>query len=68
MHRSNDLRQMTIDQLQNLAIDCAKEEFGHRFGSHDDAKAKAGLRSVLRRRIARIITVIAEKNRVQAVS
>jgi ribosomal protein L29 len=52
---------MSIDQLQNLAIDCAKEEFGYRFGSHDDAKAKVGLRSSLRRQIARIITVISEK-------
>ena len=52
---------MAVDQLENLAIDCAKEEFGYRFGSHDDAKAKVGLRSVLRRQIARIATVIAEK-------
>ena len=52
---------MSIDQLQNLAIDCAKEEFGYRFGSHDDAKAKVGLRSSLRRQIARITTVISEK-------
>ena len=64
MHRSDDLRQMAVDQLENLAIDCAKEEFGYRFGSHDDAKAKVGLRSVLRRQIARISTVIAEKQRV----
>ena len=61
MHRADDLRQMAVDQLENLAIDCAKEEFGYRFGSHDDAKAKVGLRSVLRRQIARIATVIAEK-------
>lgn len=63
MHRCDDLRQMAIDQLENLAIDCAKEEFGYRFGSHDDAKAKAGLRSSLRRQIARITTVIAEKQK-----
>ena len=63
MHRSDDLRQMSIDQLENLAIDCAKEEFGYRFGSHDDAKAKVGLRSTLRRQIARITTVIAEKKK-----
>ena len=61
MHRCDELRQMSIDQLQNLAIDCAKEEFGYRFGSHDDAKAKVGLRSSLRRQIARITTVISEK-------
>lgn len=52
---------MAIDQLENLAIDLAKEEFGYRFGSHDDAKAKVGLRSTLRRQIARISTVISEK-------
>ena len=57
---------MAIDQLENLAIDCAKEEFGYRFGSHDDAKAKAGLRSGLRRQIARITTVIAEKRKASA--
>ena len=66
MHRSDDLRQMAIDQLQNLVIDCAKEEFGYRFGSHDDAKAKVGLRSTLRRQIARITTVIAEKQKAAA--
>ena len=66
MHRCDDLRQMAIDQLENLAIDCAKEEFGYRFGSHDDAKAKAGLRSSLRRQIARITTVLAEKRRAAA--
>jgi ribosomal protein L29 len=58
---------MAIDQLQNLAIDCAKEEFGYRFGSHDDAKAKVGLRSSLRRQIARITTLIAEKQKAAAV-
>jgi ribosomal protein L29 len=68
VHRCDDLRQMTIDQLENLAIDNAKEEFGYRFGSHDDAKAKAGLRSVLRRQIARIATIIAEKQRATVVS
>lgn len=52
---------MAVEQLENLAIDCAKEEFGYRFGSHDDAKAKASRRSLLRRQIARIATVIAEK-------
>lgn len=61
MHRCDDLRQMAVDQLENLALDCAKEEFGYRFGSHDDAKKKVGLRSSLRRQIARILTVIAEK-------
>lgn len=61
MHRCDDLRQMAVDQLENLALDCAKEEFGYRFGSHDDAKKKVGLRSTLRRQIARILTVIAEK-------
>lgn len=66
MHRCDDLRQMAIDQLENLAIDCAKEEFGYRFGSHDDAKAKAGRRSMLRRQIARIATVIAEKQQAAA--
>ena len=54
---------MAVEQLENLAIDCAKEEFGYRFGSHDDAKAKANKRSDLRRQIARITTVIAEKKR-----
>jgi ribosomal protein L29 len=67
VHRSDELRQMAIDQLENLAIDCAKEEFGYRFGSHDDAKAKVGLRSTLRRQIARITTVIAEKRKSAAV-
>jgi ribosomal protein L29 len=67
VHRNDDLRQMAIDQLQNLAIDCAKEEFGYRFGSHDDAKAKVGLRSSLRRQIARITTLIAEKQKAAAV-
>lgn len=66
MHRCDDLRQMAIDQLENLAIDCAKEEFGYRFGSHDDAKKKVGLRSSLRRQIARITTVIAEKKKAAA--
>lgn len=61
MHRCDELRLMAIDQLESLALDCAKEEFGYRFGSHDDAKAKVGLRSTLRRQIARIATVIAEK-------
>ena len=61
MHRCDDLRQMSIEQLESLALDSAKEEFGYRFGSHDDAKAKAGLRSNLRRQIARITTVIAQK-------
>ena len=67
MHRCNDLRQLAVDQLENLAIDCAKEEFGYRFGSHDDAKAKVGLRGSLRRQIARIATVIAEKQRSAAI-
>ncbi len=58
---------MAVGQLENLALDCAKEEFGYRFGSHDDAKAKAGLRSVLRRQIARIMTVIAEKQKAAVV-
>ena len=66
MHRCEDLRQMTIEQLESLAIDSAKEEFGYRFGSHDDAKSKSGLRAVLRRRIARISTIIAEKSRAAA--
>lgn len=66
MHRCDDLRQMSIEQLESLAIDNAKEEFGHRFGSHDDAKAKAGLRANLRRQIARITTVIAEKKQAAA--
>lgn len=68
MHRCDDLRQMAVEQLENLAIDCAKEEFGHRFGSHDDAKAKASRRSLLRRQIARIATVIAEKQRATVAS
>jgi len=68
VHRCDDLRQMAIDQLENLAIDCAKEEFGFRFGSHSDAKAKAGRRAALRRQIARITTVIAEKKRGAAAS
>lgn len=66
MHRSDDLRQMAVDQLHTLALECAKEEFGYRFGSHDDAKAKANKRSGLRRQIARIATVIAEKQRATA--
>ena len=66
MHRCNDLRQLPVDQLENLAIDCAKEEFGYRFGTQDDAKAKVGLRISLRRQIARIATVIAEKQRTAA--
>lgn len=68
MHRCDDLRQMAIDQLENLAIDCAKEEFGYRFGSHDDAKAKSGRRAALRRQIARITTVLAEKKAATAVT
>lgn len=63
MQRSDDLRQMAVEQLENLALDCAKEEFGYRFGSHDDAKSKANKRSGLRRQIARIATVINEKKR-----
>ena len=66
MHRCDDLRQMSLEQLESLALECAKEEFGYRFGSHDDAKAKASLRSSLRRQIARITTVIAEKQRAVA--
>jgi len=61
VHRCDELRQMAVDQLENLALDYAKEEFGYRFGSHDDAKKKVGMRSALRRQIARILTVIAEK-------
>ena len=66
MHRCNELRQLPVDQLESLAIDCAKEEFGYRFGSHEDAKAKVGLRLTLRRQIARIATVVAEKQRIAA--
>lgn len=66
MHRCKELRQMAVDQLENLALDYAKQEFGYRFGSHDDAKKKVGLRSTLRRRIARILTVIAEKREAAA--
>lgn len=66
MHRCDDLRQMALDQLVALAESSAKEEFGFRFGSHDDAKAKKARRSSLRRQIARITTVIAEKKRASA--
>lgn len=66
MHRCDDLRQMSIEQLESLALDNAKEKFGYRFGSHDDAKAKASLRANLRRQIARITTVIAQKKQAAA--
>ena len=66
MHRCDDLRQMSLEQLKSLALDSAKEQLGYRFGSHDHAKAKASLRVSLRRQIARISTIIAEKERAAA--
>ena len=57
------MRQMAVDQLESLATNYAKEEFGFRFGSHDDQKAKASRRTSLRRQIARIATVLGEKRR-----
>jgi ribosomal protein L29 len=54
---------MAVDQLQNLALNSAKEEFGFRFGSHGDEKSKASRRRLLRRQVARIQTVLAEKER-----
>jgi len=59
---------MAVDQLENLAINHAKEKFGFRFGSHDDAKAKASRRMLLRRQIARIATVLGEKQKAAAVT
>ena len=61
MHRCDDLRQMSLEQLESLAVNSSKEEFGFRFGSQGDEKSKAGRRKLLRRQIARINTVIAEK-------
>lgn len=68
MHRCDDLRQMALEQLESLVVNSAKEEFGFRFGSQGDEKSKAGKRRLLRRQIARINTVIAEKKRAVAAS
>lgn len=63
MHRCDDLRQMSLEQLESLVVNSSKEEFGFRFGSQGDEKSKAGKRRLLRRQIARIHTVIGEKKR-----
>ncbi|MCX7116690.1 MAG: 50S ribosomal protein L29 [Legionellales bacterium] len=61
MKTANDLKQMTIDELQSQLVDLRKQQFGLRMKKANGALDKTHVVKLVRRTIARVKTMITEK-------
>ncbi len=67
MGKARDIRTKTPDELQSLLLDLSKERFNLRFQrATGQQEGTARIRAV-RREIARVKTILAEKQRLPAV-
>jgi large subunit ribosomal protein L29 len=60
-HKAGDIRAKTPDELDTMLLDLRKEQFNLRFRRAMDAQQSAGRVREVRRDIARVKTIQAEK-------
>lgn len=68
MTKVADIRAKTPDELQTLLLDLRKEQFNLRFQRATGQLEATGRIKVVRRDIARIKTILAERSRAAAVT
>jgi large subunit ribosomal protein L29 len=61
MTKSSDVRQMTVDQIDDRVAELKKEQFNLRFQRATGQLANTARVRVVRRDIARMMTIAAEK-------
>jgi large subunit ribosomal protein L29 len=61
MAKASDVRQMTVDQLDDRVVELKKEQFNLRFQRATGQLANTARVRVVRRDIARFMTIAAEK-------
>ncbi len=66
MTKVADIRAKTVDELDTMLLDCRKEQFNLRFQRATGQQEGTARIRVLRRDIARVKTIMAERNRAPA--
>jgi len=64
-NKATDVRAKTLDELSGMLLDLRKEQFNLRFQRATGQQEGVGRVRVVRRQIARVKTILGEKNRAE---